>query len=75
LRLRWEYEVAVPPREVPDLGALPPLAELAQVPSVALFAERAQAARPDLVMDASLARAAAENLRSRTQIAAWVLGR
>jgi len=47
----------VPPLELPDLEHLPPLAELAQVASVRLFAERAQAARPDLLVDEAFVRA------------------
>src|SRR5215472_4278299 len=37
LHLRWEQEVAVPPLAVPDVEHLPPLAELLEVPAVALF--------------------------------------
>ena len=60
VHIRWEHELRVPPLALPDLLRLPPLAELAQVPAVALFTERAQAARPDLLFDAAVARAAAE---------------
>src|SRR5258706_6051547 len=44
LHLRWEQVLRVPPLPVPDLSrAVPPLDELARVPAVALFVERAQA--------------------------------
>src|SRR5436309_2220260 len=55
-----ERELRVPPLELADLRHLPPLNELAQVPAVALFAERAHAARPDFLLDTDAARAAAE---------------
>jgi predicted ATPase/DNA-binding CsgD family transcriptional regulator len=54
LRLRWERTLRVPPLPVPDLGAaLPPPDELARVPSVALFVERAQAHRADFALTAA----------------------
>ena len=37
LRLRWEQEILIPPLALPDLRHLPPPAELADVPAVALF--------------------------------------
>ncbi len=56
LQLRWERTLRVPPLPVPNLGAaLPPPDELAQVPSVALFVERAQAHRADFVLTAAQA--------------------
>src|SRR5215469_14647646 len=51
LQLRWEQTLRVPPLPLPaHNGALPPLEELAQVPSVALFVERARARREDFVL-------------------------
>jgi predicted ATPase/DNA-binding NarL/FixJ family response regulator len=46
LHLRWEHEFPVSPLALPDLTLLPPLPELLEVPAVALFVERARAARP-----------------------------
>jgi predicted ATPase/DNA-binding CsgD family transcriptional regulator len=46
LHVRWEQTLRVSPLPVPDLSsALPPLAELASIPSVALFLQRARARR------------------------------
>ena len=51
LQLRWEQTLRVAPLPVPDLQtALPPLDALEQIPSVALFVERARARRADLVL-------------------------
>jgi len=47
LHLRWERTLRVPPLPLPNLDALPPLDELARLPSVALFVERAKAQRSD----------------------------
>lgn len=49
LRLRWERIIPLEPLAFadPDPRHLPPVAALAQVPSVALFLDRARAARPD----------------------------
>ncbi len=60
LRLRWEHELAVPPLQVPDLGRLPLLDELARVPSVALFTNRAQAVNPEFRLTTHNAAAVAE---------------
>jgi predicted ATPase/DNA-binding CsgD family transcriptional regulator len=46
LRLRWEHVLPLPPLAVPDRRRLPAPAELAQIPAVALFVERAQAVDP-----------------------------
>jgi predicted ATPase/DNA-binding CsgD family transcriptional regulator len=46
LRLRWERTLPLGPLAVPDPNHLPPLAELAAVPAVALFLERARAGSP-----------------------------
>ncbi len=40
LDLYGEYELLVPPLALPDLARLPPLAELAQIPAIALFVAR-----------------------------------
>lgn len=50
LRLRPERRVRVDPLAFPDPERLPPLAELATVPSVALFVDRAQAADHEFVL-------------------------
>lgn len=50
LRLRWERTVPLGPFPLPDPLRLPPLDELARVPSVALFVERARAAQPDFAL-------------------------
>jgi predicted ATPase/DNA-binding CsgD family transcriptional regulator len=51
LQLRWEQTLRVAPLPLPAQdGALPPLEVLAQVPSVALFVERARAHREDFVL-------------------------
>lgn len=49
LHLRWEHEFTVQPLEVPALVDVPATAALAEVSSVALFIERAQAAHPGFV--------------------------
>jgi predicted ATPase/DNA-binding CsgD family transcriptional regulator len=46
LRLSGEQEFPVPQLPVPDPRSLPPLAELAETPAVALFAQRAAAVDP-----------------------------
>jgi predicted ATPase len=46
LRLTGEQEYPVPPLEVPTLWPLPTVDQLAQVPAVALFVQRAQATQP-----------------------------
>jgi predicted ATPase/transcriptional regulator with XRE-family HTH domain len=50
LNLRGEHELAVPPLRVPDLGELPPLAELEHFGAMALFLERARAVRPEFAL-------------------------
>ena len=47
LRLSGEYAFPVPPLALPAAAGLPPLRELAEVPAVRLFAERARAASGD----------------------------
>ncbi len=60
LHVRAEHEFAVPPLALPDLAHLPGLEALAYVPSVALFLQRAQAARPEFQLTSTNARAVAE---------------
>src|SRR6185437_5338350 len=56
LRLRWEWILRVGPLPVPDMKApLPPLDMLIEIPSIALFVERAQARRADFVLTAAKA--------------------
>jgi predicted ATPase/transcriptional regulator with XRE-family HTH domain len=50
LNIRGEHEFAVAPLRVPDLSELPPLDDLQRYGAVALFLERARAARPDFVL-------------------------
>ena len=52
LNIRGEYEFVVPPLPVPDLDKLPPLDDLERYGAVALFAERARAARADFAIGA-----------------------
>src|SRR5437899_7965867 len=47
LHVRGEQEFAVPPLSVPDPKRLPDLVALSQYEAVALFIQRAQAARPE----------------------------
>ena len=60
LHVRAEHEFAVPPLALPDLTHLPELAALTNVPSVALFLQRAQAARPEFQLTSTNARAVTE---------------
>lgn len=60
LRLRWEQTYRVPPLALPDPDRLPPLEELARVPAVALFLERARAINPELALGEGNARAVVE---------------
>ncbi len=59
LRVRGERELQVQPLEVPDSTRLPPLADLADVPAIRLFAERAQAVKPGFALDEANAQAVA----------------
>jgi predicted ATPase len=63
LRLSAEREYAVEPLEVPSPAGLPPVGELARVPAVALFVERARQVRPAFELTAGNARAVAEVCR------------
>jgi predicted ATPase/DNA-binding XRE family transcriptional regulator len=60
LHLRGERECPIPPLALPDAGHLPPPEQLAQYAAVALFVERAKAARPDFALTAANAPAIAE---------------
>lgn len=53
LRLSAEHTLHLPPLAVPDLGHLPPLAELAQVESLALLLARLRASNPALELTES----------------------
>ncbi|MGH2557966.1 MAG: ATP-binding protein, partial [Thermomicrobiales bacterium] len=57
LRVQGEYEYPVPPMAVPDVSRPPSLDELRHYEAVALFLQRARAARPDfgLTQDNALA--------------------
>jgi non-specific serine/threonine protein kinase len=50
LRLSDEHEYLVPPLALPDPHQLPPLDDLAEVPGVALFLQRAAAASPEFAL-------------------------
>jgi predicted ATPase/DNA-binding CsgD family transcriptional regulator len=60
LHLSGEHEFAVPPLVVPALRALPALPDLAQVPTVRLFVECAQAVKTDMQLTEHNARTIAE---------------
>jgi predicted ATPase/class 3 adenylate cyclase len=60
LHVRAEHEFTVNPLALPDLAHLPGLAALAYIPSVALFLQRAQAARSEFQLTSTNARAVAE---------------
>jgi predicted ATPase len=55
-----EQEYAVPPLALPDPARLPPLDQLSQYESVALFIERARAVKPDFAVSNESAPAVAE---------------
>ncbi|MCB0043655.1 MAG: serine/threonine protein kinase, partial [Caldilinea sp.] len=59
LRVRAEHVFPVEPLALPDPGADPSLADLADVPAVALFVNRAAAASPGFALTAQNARAVA----------------
>ncbi|MBD0371363.1 MAG: protein kinase [Pyrinomonadaceae bacterium] len=63
LRLSQEREYPVEPLEVPPPTSLPPPDDLARVPAVALFVERARAAKPAFALTSENARAVAEICR------------
>jgi predicted ATPase len=51
LRLSGEHEVSLDPLPIVDVMHLPPLSDMARVPSVALLVARAIASRPDFRLD------------------------
>ena len=59
LDLYGEYELSVPPLDLPDLAHLPPVDQLAQVPAVKLFVDRMKAVDLNFVLDAENALAVA----------------
>jgi predicted ATPase len=60
LRVRGEQEFPLAPLALPDPARLPPAEGLAGYPAVALFVERARAARPDFALTPDNAAAVAE---------------
>ena len=60
LRLRWEQTYRVRPLDLPDPDHLPPADDLARVPAVALFLERARAIDPGFALGEENARPVAE---------------
>src|SRR5260370_7271565 len=60
LHIRSEHEFSVSPLALPDLEHLPANETLAQYAAVALFLERARAARPDFQLTPASSRAIAE---------------
>ncbi len=60
LHIRGEHEFPVPPLALPDLTHLPGSEALSQYAAVALFLERAQAARPDFQVTSANIRTIAE---------------
>lgn len=60
LHLRTEQTLPVPPLALPDPDRLPPLDQLAQIPSVALFLQRARAINPGFRLNDENAQAVAE---------------
>ena len=60
LRLRSERTIPVQPLALPDTRHLPPLDQLATVPAVALFLDRARVSDPDFSLTAGTAAAIAE---------------
>ena len=51
LHVYGEHEFPVPPLAVPDVRALPSVGALSQFPAVALFVQRAVAAKPGFELD------------------------
>jgi predicted ATPase/serine/threonine protein kinase len=60
LHLYGEHEFPLPPLTLPDSRSMPSLEVLSQCPAVALFAQRAAAARPDFELNRENASAVAE---------------
>jgi predicted ATPase len=63
LRVRDEHLVPIPPLALPNPGSPPVIDELARIPSVALFVERAREIRPDFALTEENAAAVAEICR------------
>lgn len=63
LRLRWELACPVPPLATPSDGQLPPLSELAAIPSIALFLAFVRRHDPDIALTVENARIVAEICR------------
>jgi predicted ATPase len=60
LHVYGEQEFPVPPLALPDSRSLPPLEALSQYPAVALFVQRAVAAKPDFELNRENAQAVTE---------------
>jgi predicted ATPase len=60
LHVYGEHEFPVPPLALPDSRSMPSLKALSQYPAVALFVQRAVAARPDFELNQENARAVTE---------------
>lgn len=60
LRVRGEREYPLSPLALPDFAEIPPLESLAQYPAVELFVQRAQAIKPDFVLEKETAGAVIE---------------
>ena len=60
LHIYGEHEFPVPPLALPDLLCVPPLETLSRYPAVALFVQRAVAAKPDFELTRENASAVAE---------------
>jgi predicted ATPase/DNA-binding CsgD family transcriptional regulator len=60
LRLSWEHEWPVAPLDLPPASAAADRAVIAASPAVALFVERARAAKPDFALTGESARIVAE---------------
>ena len=63
LRSRWEHEYPVLPLALPDANSKATIETLTEVPAVALFIQRAQAARPDFALTDRNAEAVTEICR------------
>jgi predicted ATPase len=60
LHVYGEHEFSVPPLALPDSRSMPPLEVLSQYPAVALFVQRAVAAKPDFELNRENASAVTE---------------
>jgi predicted ATPase len=60
LHIYGEHEFPVSPLGLPDTRSTPPLEELSKYPAIALFVQRAIAAKPDFELNAENARAVVE---------------